>query len=121
MGERKLIPILERIIIGLSFLIFQDDESENVTLESYVQKITLSEIGKMTIGHSMTATLVAEQIPHKIQCVVYLAAYYLKDGQSAYDINLKINLNKKSPSGSLTDDHYMKDEKLKSELYDDCS
>jgi pimeloyl-ACP methyl ester carboxylesterase len=131
--ERKLMPIFRKNnyrAIAFDLPGSGDDESENVNLESYVQK-TLSVIHENTkehekvvlIAHSLggaTATLVAEQIPHKIQCVVYLAAYYLTDGQSVLDINMKVE----NSIGYVTDDHKylgVKDELVKPGLYADCS
>jgi pimeloyl-ACP methyl ester carboxylesterase len=129
--ERKLIPIFRNN--NYRAIVFDlpgsgDDESENVDLESYVQK-TLSVIYENTKEHEkvvlvchsfggVTGTLVAEQIPHKIQCVIYLAAYYLTEAQSAANIEIK------NPSGYITDDYkYMgiKDENIKWALCEDCS
>jgi Alpha/beta hydrolase family len=129
--ERKLIPIFRNN--NYRAIVFDlpgggDDESEDISLETYVQK-TLSVIHENTkehekvvlVSHSfggVTGTLVAEQIPHKIQCVIYLAAYYLTDGQSAGDIKMK------NPSGYLTDDYKylaIKDENIKWGLCEDCS
>jgi hypothetical protein len=129
--ERKLMPLFRKNnyrAIAFDLPGSGDDETKDISLESYVQK-TLSVIHENTKEHEkvvlvchsfggVTGTLVAEQIPHKIQCIIYLAAYYLTDGQSAADIEIK------TPSGYITDDYKylgIKDENVKWALCEDCS
>jgi pimeloyl-ACP methyl ester carboxylesterase len=127
--ERKLIPIFRKNnyhAIAFDLPGSGDDESEDVSLESYVHK-TLSVIYENTKEHEkvvlvchslggVTGTLVAEQIPHKIQCVIYLAAYYLADGQSAANIEIRLK------AGYFTDDYGgIEDENIKWALCEDCS
>jgi pimeloyl-ACP methyl ester carboxylesterase len=66
-----------------------DDNIRNTTMASYVQ-VVLDEISRhdqkvVLVGHSMAGaviSLVAEQVPDRIERLVYVAAFLLKDGDS---------------------------------------
>lgn len=100
--ERKIISLFNTN--GYKTIIFDlpgegEDTTENPNLTSYVEK-TLKTINKYTkndekiilVAHSLggiTASMVAEQISDKIQCIIYVTAYYLKDGESPIHIKLR--------------------------------
>ncbi|KAI8079843.1 Alpha/Beta hydrolase protein [Halteromyces radiatus] len=102
--ERKLIPLFKKanyrtITFDLPGNGKNDDTPiEEITLDNYAKR-TISVIDEQTkpeekvilVGHSLgglTATMVAERIPDKIHCVVYLAAFYLQDGQTLVSANI---------------------------------
>ena len=75
-----------------------NDKSDviNISLDSYVDKVitTINQIDKQVIliGHSMggsVITQVAENIPEKINRLIYLAAFLPENGSSLYDYALQ--------------------------------
>ncbi len=73
-----------------------------VTMASYVQSVadTINQLGHSVIlvGHSMTGAVisqVAELIPEKIERLIYVAAFLLKDGDSV------LEAMKRDPDGEL--------------------
>ena len=69
-------------------------EEDTIILNDYVETvisaINQSEEPVILVGHSFGGTViseVAERVPHKIDKLVYLAAFLLKDGQTTLDIS----------------------------------
>ena len=76
----------------------------DITMDSYITKVVdaiKSTKGKVIlVGHSMAGMVVsgaAEQVPDKIEKLVYIAAYVPESGQSAYGISM---LDKQSLLGA---------------------
>lgn len=67
-------------------------EISQITMDGYIETV-VNEIKKLDhkvilVGHSMAGAVVsqvAEQIPEKIERLVYVAAFLLKDGQSVFE------------------------------------
>ena len=74
----------------------QYNEASNVTLDDYsnavITALDLLEEPVILVGHSLgglVISAVAEQRPNKIECLIYLAAFLLKDNQSVLDISVQ--------------------------------
>lgn len=90
-------PVLERLghsvtAVDLHDRADADKTARNVTMASYVQTV-VDQINQLDhkvtlVGHSMAGaviSLVAEQIPDKIEKLVYVAAFLLADGDSVLE------------------------------------
>ncbi|CAO3615914.1 unnamed protein product [Cunninghamella echinulata] len=136
--ERKLLPLFEKSQYrAIAFDLPGSGEDhqtpyEEITITNYMNA-TLSVIENnlknddgqdetvILVAHSLgglTATLVAEKIPEKIHCVVYIAAFYLPDPQQRYLKDLPLN-NDFYPTEDLK--YFIIDpENIKEALYHDC-
>lgn len=90
-------PVLERHgdtvnVVDLHGRTIDDQTIRNVTMSSYVQtvidQVNTADQQVVLVGHSMAGaviSLVAEQIPNKIEKLVYVAAFLLKNGDSVLE------------------------------------
>ncbi|CAO3637230.1 unnamed protein product [Cunninghamella blakesleeana] len=101
---------------------------EQVDLQSHIDK-TLSVINEnvkedekiILVAHSLgglTATLVAERIPERIHHVVYLAAWYLHDGQALSDMPIRNHFYIRKDNDALMT---MDDKYVANDFFNDCS
>lgn len=103
---------------------------ESVTMEMYVQfirKLVEQQPGKVIlVGHSLAGTIisqVAELIPEKIEKLIYLCAFFLKNGESASDIIAKYPNDNPLQFNFYNDGKVfaVKEEYLKPFFYNECS
>lgn len=92
-----VLPVLERhghtvTVVDLHGRAEEDETIRNVTMSSYVQtvvdQINALDHKVVLVGHSMAGaviSLVAEQIPDKIEKLVYVAAFLLENGDSVLE------------------------------------
>lgn len=131
----KIIPLMEKegykvIAPDLPGLGSDNTAPEIVTMQMYVEfiiNLIRRQEGKVIlVGHSLAGGLisqVAEKIPEKIEKLIYLCAFYMKNGESALDIIAR------NPNGSRIEFNYyndnkvfeVKEEYLQPFFYNDCS
>ncbi|WP_162924686.1 alpha/beta fold hydrolase [Rubrobacter indicoceani] len=131
----KVVPLLEKA--GHEVVVFDlpghgDDETETgeVSLQAYtdrvVEALDASEQGSVLVGHSMGGLPIseaAEARPQKVEKLVFLTAFMLRDGQTLLEVagpdrGLVI------PNLEFTDDRAafrVTDDKLVDAFYADCS
>lgn len=131
----KVVPLLEKegynvIAPDLPGLGSDHISPEIVTMQMYadfvVDLIRQQEGKVILVGHSLAGGIisqVAEKIPEKIEKLIYLCAFYMKNGESAFDIIAK-NSNGNSIEFNYYNDNKVfevKEEYLQPFFYNDCS
>jgi pimeloyl-ACP methyl ester carboxylesterase len=119
------------IIINLPAHGKDDTKISGVTYNSYLKIITDSINAQnekvILVGHSMAGLLIAsiaEQMPEKIEKLVFVAAFIPQNGDNVFNLNGKDKLSQFGPNLVVADDKSnakLKTEKIKEVFCSDCS
>lgn len=131
----KVVPLLQReghTVIAVDLPGHGGDHTPvpHITLQSYAERVCAAIDAQsepvILVGHSMGGMVIsqtAEYRPHKIQTLVYLAAFLLRDGVSLFQVGtadpesvLVPNLIPDEPNGLLR----IKDGAAREAFYHDC-